>query len=138
MVVFCEVAYFLLLPTIYCLSELNHFFLRFVSHLINYTADDSTHGTSDYWSDFGSNPGPNIFSVCGGGLVIKSHPTLATPMNWSLPGSSVHGISKARILEGVVISFSRDLPNPGIKHASPALQAGSLPTEPPRKPLSLV
>ena len=29
-----------------------------------------------------------------------------------------------------------DLPNPGIKPASPALQAGSLPSEPPGKPLS--
>ena len=29
------------------------------------------------------------------------------PMNWSLPGSSVHGILQARILEWVAISFSR-------------------------------
>ena len=36
-------------------------------------------------------------------------------MGCSLPGSSVHGISQARILEWVVISFSGDLPNPGIK-----------------------
>ena len=28
------------------------------------------------------------------------------PMNYSLPGSSVHGISQARILEWVAISFS--------------------------------
>ena len=27
-----------------------------------------------------------------------------------------------------------DLPNPGIKHGSPALQANALPSEPPRKP----
>ena len=30
-------------------------------------------------------------------------------MDCSLPGSSVHGILQARILECVVISFSRDL-----------------------------
>ena len=45
-------------------------------------------------------------------------------MDCSLPGSSVHGISQARILEWVVISFSRDLPNLGVKPvflASPAL-----------------
>ena len=41
----------------------------------------------------------------------------------SPPGSSVHGIFQARILEWVVISFSRDLPNPGIGPASLASHA---------------
>ena len=31
--------------------------------------------------------------------------------------------------------FSGELPNPGIKPESPALQAGSLPSEPPGKPI---
>ena len=53
-----------------------------------------------------------------------------TPWTCSPPGSSVHGILQARILEWVVISFSRDLPNPGIEPRSPALQADSLPFEP--------
>ena len=39
-----------------------------------------------------------------------------------LPDFSVCGISQVRILEWVAISFSRDLPNPGIKPKSPALQ----------------
>ena len=39
------------------------------------------------------------------GLVAKSCPTLCDPMDCSLPGSSVHGISQARILEWVAISF---------------------------------
>ena len=52
-----------------------------------------------------------------------------------LPGSSVHGISQERILEWVAISFSRDLPNPGTKPRSPALQADSLPSEPPGRSL---
>ena len=59
-------------------------------------------------------------------------------MDCSLPDSSVHEILQARILEWVAISFSRDLPNPGIKPSSsvsPALQVDSLPTEPPGKPL---
>ena len=34
-------------------------------------------------------------------------PTLCNPMNCSLPGSSVYGISQERILESVAISFSR-------------------------------
>ena len=50
-------------------------------------------------------------------------------MDYSPPGSSVHGILQARILEGVAISFFRDLPDPGIKLRSPALQADSLPSE---------
>ena len=33
-------------------------------------------------------------------------PTLCHPMDYSLPGSSIHGILQARILEWVVISFS--------------------------------
>ena len=42
------------------------------------------------------------------------------PMDCSTPGSSVHGISQARILEWGIIPFSRDLHNPGIKPTSPA------------------
>ena len=40
-------------------------------------------------------------------LVIQSCPTLCDPMDCSPPGSSVHGISQARILEWVAISLSR-------------------------------
>ena len=39
--------------------------------------------------------------------VAQSCPTLSDPMDCSLPGSSVHGIFQARILEWVAISFSR-------------------------------
>ena len=48
------------------------------------------------------------------------------PMDCSLPGTSVHGISQARILEWVAISFSRRSSWPGIKPTSPALQVYSL------------
>ena len=60
-------------------------------------------------------------------------------MDYGLPGSSVHGILQARTLEWVAISFSRDLPDPGIEPGSPALQADSLPAElggKPSKPLT--
>ena len=40
-------------------------------------------------------------------LVAQSCPTLFDPMNYSPPGSSVHGIFQARLLEWVAISFSR-------------------------------
>ena len=39
--------------------------------------------------------------------VAQSCPTLCDPMDCSLPGSSVHGISQARIQKWVAISFSR-------------------------------
>ena len=39
-------------------------------------------------------------------LVAKSCLTLCDPIDCSPPGSSVHGISQARILEWVAISFS--------------------------------
>ena len=48
-------------------------------------------------------------------------------MDYSLPGSSVHGTFQARILEWVAISFSGDLPEPGMEHeslVSPALVGG--------------
>ena len=38
--------------------------------------------------------------------------TLCDPMDYSLPGSSVHGIFQARILEWVTISFSRGSSQP--------------------------
>ena len=53
---------------------------------------------------------------------------------YSPPGSSVHGISQARFLEWIAISFSRRLPNPGIELMSPAFQVVSLPAEPPWLP----
>ena len=40
-------------------------------------------------------------------LVVQSCPTLCNPIDCSLPGSSVHGIIQARILEWVSMLFSR-------------------------------
>ena len=56
--------------------------------------------------------------------------TLCDPLDYSQPGSSVHGIFQTRILEWVAISYSRGLPDPRIKSTSPALQVDSLPFEP--------
>ena len=50
-------------------------------------------------------------------------------MDCSLPGSSVHGILQTGVLERVAISFSRELPDPGIEPRAPALQADSLPLQ---------
>ena len=50
-------------------------------------------------------------------------------MDCGLPGSSVHGILQARILEWLPFPLPGDLPDPGIKPVSPVLQADSLPFE---------
>ena len=44
--------------------------------------------------------------------VAQSCPTLCDPMDCSLPGSSVHGIFQAKILEWVAISLSRGSSRP--------------------------
>ena len=54
---------------------------------------------------------------------MKSCPILCNPMDCSLPGSSVHGILQARVLEWVATSFSRGIfltqgSNPGFPGSS--------------------
>ena len=54
-----------------------------------------------------------LISVCGlCVLVAQSCPTLCDPTDCSPPGSSVHGIPQARILEQVAIPFSRGSSQP--------------------------
>ena len=80
----------------------------------------------------------NHHGVCSDTSVM---PNSLRPVDCSLPGSSVHGILQARILEWVAMPSSGDLPNQGIKPispASPALQASSLSTEPLGKPWKTV
>ena len=48
--------------------------------------------------------------VCMHAKSLQSCLTLCDPMDCSPPGSSVHGILKARILEWVAIPFSRGVP----------------------------
>ena len=78
-----------------------------------------------------------ISSSCGGGLVTKLCPTLATP--WTIAHKAPLSMGfPIQILQWVAISFSWDLLPPGIKCrslASPALWADSSPTEPPGKPI---
>ena len=50
------------------------------------------------------------------------------------PGPSVHGILQTRKLKWVAIPTTGDLPDPGIKSGSPALQVDSLPSKPSGKP----
>ena len=57
-------------------------------------------------------------------------------MDSSLPGSSVHGISQARLLGWVTISFSRGSSHPRDQTQVPWLAGRFFTTEPPGKPLS--
>ena len=73
-------------------------------------------------------------SMC---LVTQSCLTLCSPMDWIPPGSSVHGLIQARILQWVAMASSRGSlpPRDGSSVSwSPALQADSLPLAPPGKP----
>ena len=58
---------------------------------------------------------------------LQSCLTLRAHMDCRLPGSSVHGILHARILDRVAMPSSRGSSNPGIESpVSPALQESSL------------
>ena len=74
-------------------------------------------------------------SFTKGKLVTRSCLTFCDPMDCTLLSSSVHGNLQAKeYWSGLPIPSPGDLPNPGIKRRSPALQADSLPTEPAGKP----
>ena len=60
-------------------------------------------------------------------LLTKSCVTLCDPRDCTLPGFSVHGISQARVLEWVAITFYRGPSCPGIEPMSPYWQVDSLP-----------
>ena len=70
-------------------------------------------------------------------LVAHLCPAPCDPMACSPPDPSVCGILQARILEWVPSPLPGDLFDPGIKPRSPELQADSLPSEPPGKPMLL-
>ena len=72
-------------------------------------------------------PLPTLVVCC---LVSISCPTLCNPMDNSLPGSSVHGLFQARILQQVAMSSSKESSQPRDQTCVPYLlywQAGSLP-----------
>ena len=67
-------------------------------------------------------------------VVVQSCLTICNPIDCSLQGAPVHGISQARILEWVAISFPRHLPDSGIEPVPPALAGIFFTTEPTGKP----
>ena len=65
--------------------------------------------------------------------VAQACPTLCGPMDCRLPGSSVHGIFQARVLEWVAISFSRGSSQPRDQTWVSHIVDRRLPSEPPGK-----
>ena len=93
------------LETKYCSAQSQNAFKAFSNHsklfyLLLYML---------YLGFSGSSAGEE--SACSAGVkwseVDQSCPTFCDPMDYNLPGSLVHGILRARILEWVAISFSR-------------------------------
>ena len=72
-----------------------------------------------------------------GSKVAQSCTTLCHPIDQRPPGSSVHGILQARVLEWGAISFSRGSSRPGGRTLVSPLQADALPSEPPGEPRSV-
>ena len=70
----------------------------------------------------------------GGGLVTKSCPSLATPWTAAHQAPLPMGFSRQEYWSGLPFPSPGDLPDPGIKPRSPALQADSLLTELQGKP----
>ena len=66
-------------------------------------------------------------------LVAQLCPTPCDPMACSLPGSLSMEFFRLEYWSGLPFPSPGSLPDPGIELRSPALQADSLPSEPPGK-----
>ena len=73
-----------------------------------------------------------LICVCISRLVMSD--SLRPHALYHPPDSSVHGFSRQENWSGLPFPSPADLPDHGIKAGSPALQADSLPSEPPGKP----
>ena len=70
-----------------------------------------------YWCSISAiQQSDSVIYVCA--KTLQSCLTLCNPMDYSPPGTSVHGILQARILEWVAMPSSEDLSNPGIEPTS--------------------
>ena len=78
-------------------------------------------------------PSPSSLLIESESVKSLSYVRLWDPMDCILPGSSVHGILQAGILERVAFPSPGGLPDPGIEPGSPALKAYSLPSVLPGK-----
>ena len=76
-----------------------------------------------------------LFSLCESeSEVTQLYPTLCNPWTVAHQAPLSMGFSRQEYWSGLPFPSPGDLPNPGIKPGSPALQADPLPSEPPGKP----
>ena len=68
-------------------------------------------------------------SLLGGGLAAKSSLTFVTPWTVACPAPLSMGFPRQEYRSGLPFPTPGDLPDPGIKLSSHALQADSLPTK---------
>ena len=76
------------------------------------------------------------FSTRAAAKSLQSGPTLCDPMDCSLPGSSVHGVSRQKYWSGLPCPPPGDLPDPGIEPVplkSPVLVGRFFTNDPPGK-----
>ena len=73
------------------------------------------------------------FFYGGGGLVAKSYTTLETPWTVARQAPLYMIFPRQEYWGGLPFPSPGDIPNSGMEPRSPALQANSLPTEPPGK-----
>ena len=88
----------------------------------------------NFFSSFSVFPHPLSGVVCS---VTQLCLTLCDPVDHSLPSSSVHGIFKARILEWVALSSSRESSWPRDQIHVSCLAGGFFTTMPPGKPFRM-
>ena len=67
--------------------------------------------------------------------LLQSCLTLCDPMDYSPPGSSIHGISRQVNWSGLTFPSPGHLPDPGIETVFPALSGRFFTTEPERRPV---
>ena len=87
------------------------------------------------------NKGRGYTHMCVHAKSLQSCPTLCDPLDCGLPGSSVHGIPQARILEWVAMPSSKGSFQPRDQTSASCIslhwQVGSLPLAPPGKPICI-
>ena len=78
--------------------------LGFLGRGLLYRDDGHNHSQTDQWSSILA---PLWNHLCLPAKLLQSSLTLCNPIDCSPPGSSIHGIIQARILEWVAMPFSR-------------------------------
>ena len=97
------------LSVVYCTAKANWYYAVLSCYKILFTFFPLFWYILDtqIWVSLNSWPVPytTLISICS--MQAQLCLTLCSPVNWSPPDSSVHGISQARVLEWVAISFFR-------------------------------